>query len=176
MSVTVCPDDIVWTAEHFVTKLGIVMKHHEPVCQVGNNCLLSSRSRSQRGRIWSKYDSFYYIFWTVDSLATKLGLMIHHHKPECLVKNIGLLHSRSRSQWMVKMSIFVQMISAKLPNILLPNLVLWCINMSQSACKKIGLLFSRSRSQQGLIRSKYDNYYCVLWTADPFACFDSTLS
>ena len=116
-----------------------------------NNCLLSSRSRSQQGLMWSKYDSFYYIFYSVDFLATKLGLMIHHHKPECLVKNIGLLHSRSRSQWMVKMSIFVQMISAKLPNILLPNLVLWCINMSRNACKKIDALFSRSRSLQGLI-------------------------
>ena len=45
-------------------------------------CLLSFRSRSQQGLIWSKYDSFYYIFWSVDSLATKLGLIIHHHKPE----------------------------------------------------------------------------------------------
>ena len=48
----------------------------------------SSRSRSQRGFIWSKYDSFYYIFWTIDSLATKLDLMIHNHKPECLVKKL----------------------------------------------------------------------------------------
>ena len=52
-----------------------------------------------------------------------LGLMIHHHKPECLVKKKGLLHLRSRSQLKVKMSLFVQ-ISSKPPNILLPNLVL----------------------------------------------------
>ena len=45
--------------------------------------LLSSRLRSQLGLIWSKCDFFYYIFWTVDSLGTKLGLMIHHHKPDC---------------------------------------------------------------------------------------------
>ena len=65
------------------------------------------------------------------------------------VKRIGILHLRSRSQWRVKMSIFVQMISSKLPNILLPNLLLWCIFMNQSACKKTDLLFLRSRSQQG---------------------------
>ena len=27
-----------------------------------------------------------YVIWTVDSLATKLGLMIHHQKPECPMK------------------------------------------------------------------------------------------
>ena len=52
--------------------------------------LLPFRSRSQRGLIWSKYDSFHYIFWTVDSLATKLGLMIHHHKQECSMKKIWI--------------------------------------------------------------------------------------
>ena len=52
--------------------------------------------------IWSKYDSFYYIFWTVDCLATKLGLMIHYHKPEYPVKKVGLHHSGSRSQWRSK--------------------------------------------------------------------------
>ena len=85
MSVTVCPDNIFRTAEHFVTKLGMMMQHHEPECHAEKNCLLSSRSRSKRGLIWSKYDSFYYFLWTIDSSATKLCLMIHHHKPLCLV-------------------------------------------------------------------------------------------
>ena len=30
MSVNICPDDIFWIAEHFVTKFGMVMQHHEP--------------------------------------------------------------------------------------------------------------------------------------------------
>ena len=84
------------------------------------NCFSSSRPRSQRGLIWSKYDSFYYIFWTADSLATKLGLMIYYHKPECFVKKNGLLRPKSRSQQRMKMSMFVQMISSKRPIILLP--------------------------------------------------------
>ena len=55
-----------------------------------NSCLLSlrSRSRSQQGLMWWKYDSFYCILWTVDSLATKLGLMIHHHSQNVLWKKL----------------------------------------------------------------------------------------
>ena len=68
-------------------------------------------------------------------------------------RKVGLLFSRSRSQQRVRMSVLVQMISSKLTNILLPNLMLWCI-MSQSVVqKKVGLLSSRSRSQQGFIWS-----------------------
>ena len=110
--------------------------------------LLSSRSRSQQGLIGSKYDSFYHIFWIVDSLATKLGLMVHHLMPECPVNKVGLLHSASRSQQRVKMLMFVQIVSAKPPSILFPNLVLWCIIMHE------------------LIRTKYGD---VFWTAYPFA-------
>ena len=29
MSVNVCPDDILWITEHFVTKFGMVIQHHE---------------------------------------------------------------------------------------------------------------------------------------------------
>ena len=34
MSENVCLDDIFWITEHFVTKFGIVMQHHEPECLV----------------------------------------------------------------------------------------------------------------------------------------------
>ena len=74
MSVSLCPDDIFWTAEHFVTKLGMVMQHHEPECYAEKNCLLCSLSRSLWGLIWSKYD-FLYVFWTADPFGTKLGLI-----------------------------------------------------------------------------------------------------
>ena len=113
--------------------------------------LLSSMSRSQWWLIWFKYDSFYYIFWTVDSLATKLGLMIHHRMPEYPVVKVGLLHSESRSQQRIKMLMFVQMISSKPPSILFPNFVLWCIIM------------------QELLWSKYDSVCCIFWIADSFA-------
>ena len=90
MSVNVFPDDIFWTAKHFVSKLGMVVQQHKLECRAEflffGGFLLSSKSRSQRGLTWSKYESFYYIFWTVNSSAKKLSLMRHHHKPECLVK------------------------------------------------------------------------------------------
>ena len=41
-------------------------------------------------------------------------------------RKVGLLFPRSRSQQRVKISVFVQMISSKLTNILLPDLVLRC--------------------------------------------------
>ena len=138
MSVNVCLDYIFWITEHFVTKFGMVMRHRE--LESGRKyfllLLLFSRSRSQKRLIWSKYDSFYYTIWSVDPLATKLCLMIHHQKPECQVKKNWIQHSGSRSQWRVKMLIFVQMISSKPPNILFPNIVLWCIVMSQSVMQK----------------------------------------
>ena len=128
MSVNVYLDDIFWITEHFVTKLCMAMQHREPECHAENFLLLlSSRSRSQWGLIWSKYDSFDFIFWTVDSLATEHGLVIHHHKPECPVKKVGLLHSRSWSQWRFKMLVnVVWTIYSEPQNILLPNLVWLC--------------------------------------------------
>ena len=33
MSVSVCPDDIFGTTEHFVTKPGVLMQHHKPECR-----------------------------------------------------------------------------------------------------------------------------------------------
>ena len=33
-----------------------------------------------------RFDCFYYVFWASDPLATKLDLMVHHHKLEYLVK------------------------------------------------------------------------------------------
>ena len=32
MLVNVCPDDIFWITEHFVTNFGMVMQHYEPDC------------------------------------------------------------------------------------------------------------------------------------------------
>ena len=149
MSVNVCPD-IFWITEDFFYQIwyGDVVSWARVSCRnLLLLLLLSSRSRSQQGLSWSKY--LFYIFWTVDSLSTELGLMMHHHKPECPVKRVGLLQSGLRSQWRVKMLMFDQMVSSEPPSILFPNLVLWCIIM------------------QELIWSKYENVYCIFWTADP---------
>ena len=84
-------------------------------------------------KIWQ----LYCIFWTADPFATKLGLIVHYHKPECFMEKMdccvqGQGHSKiSKCQWM-----FVQMIFSELLNLLLPNLVLWCIIMSQIVFQK----------------------------------------
>ena len=167
MSVNVCPDEIFWTTEHFVTKHRMVMQHHEPECHAEMFAIF--KDKSQWGLLWSKYDSFYCIFWTFDSSATKLGLMMHHHKLECLVKNILLLHSWSRSLWRVKMSMFVQMISSKLPNILWPNLVLWCIVTSQSVVQKDCCAIFKVKATARAHVIKMWQFLYMFWPADPFA-------
>ena len=70
--------------------------------------------------IWSKYDHFYCIFWTADPFATKLGLIVHYHKPECPVEKWDYCiqgHSKSSNcLWL-----FVWMIFSEPQNILLTN-------------------------------------------------------
>ena len=116
--------------------------------------LLFSRSRSQQGLMWSKYDSLYYIFRTADPLATKLGLMAHHHKLDCLWEDwIALLCSRSRSQERYKIPVNVHLddISATAePFVAKLGMVMYHHGPS---CVKTGLLSSRSWSHRGLIQS-----------------------
>ena len=77
------------------------------------------------------------MFWTADSLATRLGLMVDHHKPECFVKKMdycvqGQGHSDgSKCRWL-----FIQSASSEPLNSLLLNLVRWCIIISQSVFQK----------------------------------------
>ena len=97
-----------------------------------------SRSRSQQGLIWSKYDSFHYkctrwffhhfIFWTADSFATKLGLIVDYdHQPDCLMEKLDCVQGQGPTQ-NLKMSVNVR---ADDTFLLLPNLVWWCVIMSQ---------------------------------------------
>ena len=56
--------------------------------------------------------SFYYIISTVDSLASKLSLMIHHHqKPKCLMK---------KKKWI---AIFRVKVTGKGKNIMLVQMI-----------------------------------------------------
>ena len=122
-------------------------------------CLMSSRSRSQRGFIWSKYDSFYYILWTVDTLATKLGLMLHYHKPECLVKKKNWI-TALRIKRRLGMSVFF-------PDDIFETAKHFVTKSHKPEChaKRLVCYFQG----QGLIWSKYDSFYYIVWTADLFA-------
>ena len=105
-------------------------------------CIIMSQSVMQKDWfaifivkvLWPKYDNFYCIFWTADSFATKLGLIVHYHKPECLMEKLDCCvrsqgHSKiSQCQWM-----FVQMIFSELLNLLLPNLA-DCLSKRLACC------------------------------------------
>ena len=90
-------------------------------------------ARAHMIKMWQ----FPLIFWTAYPFATKLGLVIHYHKLESFVEKLdhcvqGQGHSKiSKCQWM-----FVQMIISESTNHLLPNLVWWCIIMSQIVFQK----------------------------------------
>ena len=97
--------------------------------------------------IWSKYDNFYCIFWTADPFATKLGIIVHYHKP-MFCGEIGLLCSRSRSKQNFKMSVNVCSDDIFwIAEPFVPNLIWWCFIMSQTVFQKD----SRSRSQLRII-------------------------
>ena len=112
--------DFFWTAEPFVTRLGMVINHHKPEFNLKIlDCYLQGQTQSQTQESWlgllescweSKYDYFCCIFcmffW---SFCSWICLMVHHHKLKCFCEKIALLRSRSRSQcWM-----FVQMGSSE---------------------------------------------------------------
>ena len=95
----------------------------------------------------------------------------NHYKPECSLKKTWLLHSRSRSQRRVTVSVFIQMVSSKSCRPAFITKLEFCDVSSWAglSCEKIGLLFLRSRSLQELNWWKYDIFCYIFWTADPFA-------
>ena len=146
-NVNVCPDDIFCITKPFVSETWDC----DATLWVRVSCkkiyLLFSRSRSLQELIWTKYDHFYRIFWTAGPFATKRGLMVHYHKPECFTVN-----------WIV---VFKVKVTAKFPDVsvllfaeslklLLPNLVWWCVIMSQIVFQKdwFAVVQGESHSQE----------------------------
>ena len=101
ISITISLDSIFWTAESFVTKLSVVVHHHnKPECREKKRekpechaffyfngcCYLQAQSMT-----------IYCIFWISYPFTTKVYLMVHHHQ-NVLCKRIALLWSVSRLQ------------------------------------------------------------------------------
>ena len=80
--------------------------------------LLFSNSRSLQDLIWSKYDNSYCIFWTADLFAIKLGLVVYYHKTQCFMEKLDCYAQGQGHNEHSECGI-------------LPNLVWWCIIMSQ---------------------------------------------
>ena len=137
-------DDIYWTAGHFVTKLCMVMQHHEPECYAQNKivCCLHGQGHSDQNMatvfselliLWQPN------WWNIIILECFVGKKMDH----CIQ---GQGHSKGS-----KCHMFVQ-ISSKLPNILSPNLVLWCRIVSRSVMQKV----------QGQIEGSYNQIWLFL--------------
>ena len=54
MSVSVCPDDIFGTTEHFVTKPGMIKQHHKPECHA-EKLIHSVQCQGQSEGLYNQY-------------------------------------------------------------------------------------------------------------------------
>ena len=97
-------DDIFWTTEHFVTKLGMVMQDHEPVCH-GEKLVHSLHCHSHsKGFYLIKIWLFLLCQLNCRSVCNQSWLVNTASKAGVSFEKIGLLSSRSRSQWRLRMS------------------------------------------------------------------------
>ena len=112
MSVNICLDNIFWTAEYFVAELGMVTQHHEPVC-----CAEKKKVWYCQGQCYS--EDVYDQNLTLSTISSELLISWQPNS-----KN-------SKGYWM-----FVHVIPSELLNLLQPNLVWWCIIVSQIVFQK----------------------------------------
>ena len=103
MLVNVCPDDIYWTTEHFVTKPSmVIMQHHKPNCHAEKlfHCV----------QCQGHSEGSYYQNMTISVVSSKLLVCLQPYliySTGVFCRKIESLCSRSRSQWMFKMSVNV---------------------------------------------------------------------
>ena len=107
-----CPDDIFWTAEPCVTKLGTVMHHRGQERHVKDGFAVFMVKFTMRAHT-IKYVSFYHIYWTSHSFATRFNWLVHHDTLKCLVQKLDCCgqsqgHSEvSKLHWIIVSSIFL---------------------------------------------------------------------
>ena len=85
---------------------------------------------------WSKYDKFYCIFWTADPFATKLGLIVHYNKPECFMEKFDCCVQGQGHKFQNVRECLSRWYFLNRWTFLLPDLVWWCIIMSQIVFRK----------------------------------------
>ena len=71
-----CPQDIFWTAQLFISKLFMVVHHHESGWFAV--FMVKVTLRAATIKIWQFL--LYLFLWTSDPFAANLNLMTHHHK------------------------------------------------------------------------------------------------
>ena len=160
ISINVCSDDIFWTTEPFVTKLGIV-KHLNLESQ--EKKYIFSRSRT--------YDS--YNQNTVVSVISSELLIFLVLLPNFvwwyIIIGWSVLWNDCFAVFKVKITfqnfitktgwMFVWTVSSELLNLLKPNLVWWCIVMSQSVLWKDCVAIFKVKVIGRACISKYDCFH-----------------
>ena len=112
ISVNIFPNDIFSTAKHFVTKVGMVIQLHEPEGHVDFCFVLVAIFK---GKVTSQADMikiwlFLLYFLNCRLLGYQTWSDVASSEAQVSCEKLVLLHTRSRSQRRVIMSMFVQMI------------------------------------------------------------------
>ena len=131
-----CPDDICKTNKHFLTKLGIVMHHHEPECHANGGFAIFKFKVTADSKGSSDNGSFCYIFWAADPSLIKLGLIVHYNKPVCVTMKLDCcLHG---------LRLFTPCIGSRKQNIFSSNYTQFILAMLFSMCVIQSLFLTRS--------------------------------
>ena len=86
--------------------------------------------RTQMIKMW-QFLLYLLNFWSISSFV------VHYYKPECLMEKFECcVHSQDHNKISQCHWVFVQMIASELLNLLLLNLVWWCITVSQIVFQK----------------------------------------
>ena len=149
MLVNVCPDDIFWTTEHFVTKPSIVMQHHKPECHAEKKWFtvfnVKVTARVYIIKIWLFFalsskllvclqpNLVWWYSIISQSVLWKHGITAFKVKVTVKIQNV--------SEWLFALYFFhvsdrVHSVSLEPLKHLLPNLVRWCIIMSWCVMRK----------------------------------------
>ena len=137
-------------------------------------------ARSQRGLIYSKYDYFCCIFLTAGWFATKLGLVVQHYKLECPFEKWDYCVK-------VKVTAKVQNVSECLSRWYFLNYRTFCYQIwygevaswARVSCGnfvvvvvavfKVKVTAFCFQTWYCNVSLRYDSFYCIFWTVDPFA-------
>ena len=94
--------NILWTSRFFVTKLVMVVHHHEAVCQAPWLVCYLQIKVTELIHLKKRRLFLYIYLRAFNPFATKLSVMVQHHKPKCLSKR---LICRVQGQQKLKISV-----------------------------------------------------------------------
>ena len=123
-------------------------------------CCLQGQGHSEGS--YNQNMTFWYIFWTSYPFATKLGLVAHHHKLDCLVRRFDY-------SVVVKVKVtgwFKILLNVHLDNISSTNepfvtMVWWCIIISQSVMQENWFAVFKVKVTVRVQIIQYDCFYHI---------------